>query len=241
MCKARQALNYSCEVQLQSIYKEKEEEKFHKSSFKIKYCGIISVWQCTGRVRTLQLLRLKTFSNKLCQLCTVSSSEALWCSGGFAQYSVWFQNRIQRNKFSCRVIIAAMTFLALHDTPQATSREGNTGLPWPWLQKCSFPVFVSDWSFQTTEFHEVWTWICGSFHWGLVVLHWMGMILLVLVLLLDKSFSAFSCRSQRMLGSLLTSSWAWRTNPRWTSLPGVAVWHSLQARYESYIPWKRWV
>lgn len=142
MYKARKALKYSCEVHLQSIYREKEEE-LHKSSFKIKYYSIISVWQCTMWVRTLQLLRLKTFSNKLCQLCSVCSSEALWCSGGFAQYSGWFQNRIQRNKFSCRVIIAVVPLIALDDRPQAASREGNKSLPWPWLWKCSFPVFVS--------------------------------------------------------------------------------------------------
>lgn len=109
------------------------------------------------------VLRLKTFSNELCQLCSVCSSEALCCSGGFAQYSVWFQNCIQRNKFSCRVTIAVVPLIALHDRPQAASREGNKifhGLDW----RSSASLCLSQaWSFQTTEFYRVWTWSVAVF------------------------------------------------------------------------------
>lgn len=145
------------------------------------------------------------------------------------QYSVWFRNHIQRNKFSCRVIIAVVPLIALHDWPQTASREGNKTFHGLGCRSAA-SLCLS----QATELHRVWTWSCGSFHCGSVFLPWMGIILLVLVLLLDKPFSAFSCRSQGMLGSLLTSSWAWRINPEWTSLPGGPVWHSLQARYEPY-------
>lgn len=112
-----------------------------RSNTTVYYIFCLTV--CTVWVRTLQLLRLKTFGNELCQLCTVCSSEALWCSGEFAQHSVWFQNCIQRNKFSCRVTIAVLPLIALPDRSQAASREGNKSLPWPWLEKCNFPVFVS--------------------------------------------------------------------------------------------------
>lgn len=70
-CETRKALEYSCEVHLQSIYGEKEEE-LHKSYLMIKDYRIFSVWKCTAWAKTLQLLRLKTFCSIIsCTHCAV--------------------------------------------------------------------------------------------------------------------------------------------------------------------------